>query len=69
MHTPEFAFEKDTANVRQAVRSLDVIYPVVLDNDYAIWRAFNNRVWPAFYFIDANGRTRHQVFGEGSYDQ
>jgi len=69
VHTPEFAFEKDLGNVRQAVRSLGVTYPVALDNDYAIWRAFNNRVWPAFYFIDAHGRTRHQVFGEGGYDE
>jgi thiol-disulfide isomerase/thioredoxin len=67
VHTPEFAFEKDTNNVRKAVAALGVTYPVVIDNDYAVWRAFNNRAWPARYFIDAQGRTRHHEFGEGDY--
>lgn len=69
VHTPEFAFEKDEANVRDAVRRFDLTYPVVMDNDFAIWRAYSNRYWPAHYFIDAEGRVRHLHFGEGDYDQ
>ncbi|KRG42879.1 cytochrome C biogenesis protein [Stenotrophomonas pictorum JCM 9942] len=67
VHAPEFAFEKDPGNVRRAVRELGIGYPVALDNDYAIWRAFNNQYWPAHYFIDANGRVRYRHFGEGNY--
>jgi cytochrome c biogenesis protein CcdA/thiol-disulfide isomerase/thioredoxin len=67
VHTPEFAFEKRSANVRRAVKDLDIGFPVALDNDYAVWRAFGNRAWPAFYFVDAQGRVRHQHFGEGEY--
>ncbi len=69
VHTPEFAFEKDAANVRKAAASLGVHYPVVADNDFAIWRAFGNEAWPALYFIGADGRIRHQALGEGDYDQ
>ncbi len=69
VHTPEFAFEKDQANVAAAVRRLGVAYPVALDSDYAIWRAFNNQYWPADYFIDAQGRIRHHYFGEGGYGE
>lgn len=69
VHTPEFAFEKDAANVRKAAASLGVRYPVVADNDFAIWRAFGNQAWPALYFIGADGRIRHQALGEGDYDQ
>lgn len=69
VHTPEFAFEKDSANVRRATVSLGVGYPVVLDSDYAIWQAFDNQAWPAFYFIGADGRVRHRVLGEGGYDR
>jgi thiol-disulfide isomerase/thioredoxin len=69
VHTPEFAFEKDVANVRQASASLGVFYPVAIDSDYGIWRAFNNQAWPAFYFIGADGLVRHHVLGEGDYDQ
>jgi cytochrome c biogenesis protein CcdA/thiol-disulfide isomerase/thioredoxin len=69
VHTPEFAFEKDVANVRRASLSLDVRYPVIVDNDFRIWRAFSNRAWPALYFIGADGRIRHHVLGEGRYDQ
>jgi cytochrome c biogenesis protein CcdA/thiol-disulfide isomerase/thioredoxin len=69
VHAPEFAFEKDEGNVRRAVADLRVDYPVALDNDYAIWRAFNNEYWPAHYFIDAQGRIRHHHFGEGAYEQ
>jgi cytochrome c biogenesis protein CcdA/thiol-disulfide isomerase/thioredoxin len=67
VHTPEFAFEKDPNNVRKAVAALSVTYPVAIDNDYAVWRAFGNQAWPARYFIDAQGRTRHHEFGEGNY--
>ncbi len=67
VHTPEFAFEKDIANVRKALADLGITYPVAIDNDYAVWRAFGNRYWPAHYFIDANGRLRYQHFGEGDY--
>ncbi|HEX4179498.1 MAG TPA: cytochrome c biogenesis protein DipZ [Caulobacteraceae bacterium] len=69
VHTPEFAFEKDEANVRRAVHDLGVTYPVAIDNDHAIWRAFNNEYWPAHYFIDGQGRIRAHHFGEGDYDQ
>ena len=68
VHTPEFAFEKLIGNVKGAVADLKIGYPVAVDNNYAIWRAFNNRYWPAHYFIDAQGRIRHHHFGEGSYD-
>ena len=67
VHTPEFAFEKDVANVRKAMADLGISYPVAIDNDYAVWRAFQNRYWPAHYFIDAKGRIRHHHFGEGGY--
>jgi cytochrome c biogenesis protein CcdA/thiol-disulfide isomerase/thioredoxin len=69
VHAPEFAFEKDPANVRRAVADLKITYPVALDNDYAIWQAFNNQYWPAHYFIDATGRIRGHHFGEGNYDE
>jgi hypothetical protein len=69
VHTPEFAFEKDVSNVRQAVKDLAVSYPLAIDNDYAIWTAFENQYWPALYFIDATGRIRHRYFGEGEYEQ
>ncbi|MGS1000044.1 cytochrome c biogenesis protein DipZ [Rhodanobacter sp. UC4451_H18] len=69
VHAPEFAFEKNPANVAKAVKDLGVDYPVALDNDYAIWRGFNNEYWPAHYFIDAQGRIRHHHFGEGEYRQ
>jgi cytochrome c biogenesis protein CcdA/thiol-disulfide isomerase/thioredoxin len=69
VHAPEFAFEKDPNNVRRAVADLKVTYPVALDNDYAIWQAFNNQYWPAHYFIDAAGRIRGHHFGEGNYDE
>jgi hypothetical protein len=69
VHTPEFAFEHDVDNVRQALQRLKVMYPVVIDNDYAIWRAFDNHYWPAQYLVDARGRIRDRQFGEGRYDQ
>ncbi|MFC7379595.1 cytochrome c biogenesis protein DipZ [Brevundimonas sp. GCM10030266] len=67
VHTPEFAFEKSEDNVRQNIERLGVTYPVAMDNDFAIWRAFRNNYWPAHYFIDAQGRIRHHHFGEGDY--
>ncbi|MCX8996237.1 cytochrome c biogenesis protein DipZ [Rhizobiaceae bacterium BDR2-2] len=69
VHSPEFAFEKRIDNVRRATQTLAIDYPVAVDNDYAIWRTFNNQYWPAHYFIDAEGRVRHHHFGEGEYEQ
>jgi thiol-disulfide isomerase/thioredoxin len=68
VHAPEFAFEKDAGNVRRAVADLHIAYPVALDNNFAIWQAFNNQYWPAHYFIDSQGHIRAHHFGEGSYD-
>ena len=67
VHTPEFAFEKDVSNVEGAVKNIGLLYPVALDNDYAIWNAFNNQAWPAHYLIDAKGDIREHHFGEGRY--
>jgi thiol-disulfide isomerase/thioredoxin len=69
VHTPEFSFEHDAGNVRQAVQELKVDYPVATDNTYAVWRAFDNHYWPALYFADAQGRIRHHHYGEGEYSQ
>jgi thiol-disulfide isomerase/thioredoxin len=69
VHTPEFPFERSLANVRRAVQQMKVEYPVVIDNDHAIWRAFKNQYWPALYFVDARGRIRDRHFGEGEYDR
>ena len=68
VHSPEFAFEKDPDNVRKAVASLGVSYPVALDSNLSIWQAFHNEYWPAHYFVDAEGRIRAHHFGEGDYD-
>ncbi len=68
VHTPEFAFERGSDNVRRAIEELGVNWPVVLDNDYVQWRAYDNRYWPAHYFIDAVGQVRYFHFGEGEYD-
>jgi cytochrome c biogenesis protein CcdA/thiol-disulfide isomerase/thioredoxin len=68
VHTPEFGFEKNAENVRRAVLDLGISYPVALDNNYSLWRAFNNQYWPAHYFVDATGRIRGHHFGEGDYD-
>jgi thiol-disulfide isomerase/thioredoxin len=67
VHTPEFAFERNVDNVRRAVEKLRIEYPIVIDSDYAIWRAFANQYWPALYFVDARGRVRQHHFGEGEY--
>ncbi len=69
VHTPEFAFERNVGNVRAAVSALKIGYPVAIDNDYKIWRAFDNEYWPAHYFIDAQGHRRYSHFGEGKYDE
>jgi thiol-disulfide isomerase/thioredoxin len=69
VHTPEFPFEHNVDNVRQAVRQMKIDYPVAIDNDYAVWVAFGNHYWPALYFADAQGQIRHHHFGEGEYQQ
>jgi thiol-disulfide isomerase/thioredoxin len=69
VHTPEFPFEQDIENVRRAAKDVRVGYPIALDSDYAIWRAFSNQYWPAVYLADADGRIRHHQFGEGGYDE
>src|SRR6202044_3921234 len=68
-HTPEFPFEGEVENVRRAVQHMKIHYPIAVDSDYAIWHAFQNNYWPAFYFVDAQGRIRHHQFGEGDYAQ
>ena len=69
VHTPEFSFEHQIELVDQAVRAREIDYPVALDNDYAIWNAFDNHYWPAVYLLDEEGTRRGQHFGEGSYEQ
>jgi thiol-disulfide isomerase/thioredoxin len=69
VHSPEFAFEKNLDNVRRAAKDMKVNFPIAIDNDHAIWRAFKNEYWPALYFVDAQGRIRHHHFGEGEYEQ
>ena len=69
VHTPEFRFEQNVDNVRQAANDMNVRYPIALDSDYAVWRAFSNRYWPAIYIADTQGRIRHHQFGEGGYEE
>jgi thiol-disulfide isomerase/thioredoxin len=69
VHTPEFPFEQDVENVREAAKDMRVEYPIALDSDYAVWRAFDNAYWPAVYIADAQGRIRHHQFGEGQYEE
>jgi thiol-disulfide isomerase/thioredoxin len=69
IHTPEFPFEEDVENVREAAKEMKVEYPIALDSDYAVWRAFNNRYWPAVYIADPQGRIRYHHFGEGAYEE
>jgi thiol-disulfide isomerase/thioredoxin len=69
VHTPEFSFEHDLQNVRRAAKDMKVSYPIAIDNDYAIWDAFDNHYWPALYLVDAQGRIRYHHFGEGAYEQ
>ena len=68
VHTPEFDVEHDLDNLRRAAKDLRVDHPIAVDNDYAIWDAFNNHYWPALYFVDAQGQIRHHRFGEGDYE-
>jgi len=67
IHAPEFEFEKDPANVKNAVSALKLAYPIPIDSNHSIWRAFRNEYWPADYFVDARGRIRYHHFGEGEY--
>jgi thiol-disulfide isomerase/thioredoxin len=69
VHTPEFSFEHELDLVRQATRARGIDYPVAVDNDYAIWSAFDNHYWPALYFVDSDGIIGDQHFGEGRYEQ
>src|SRR5438105_2194876 len=69
VHAPEFPFERDVDNIRRAAKDTNVDYPIAIDNDYAIWRAFENSYWPALYVIDGQGRIRHHQFGEGGYER
>jgi thiol-disulfide isomerase/thioredoxin len=69
VHAPEFEFEKNVDNVRRAAKNMRVDYPIAIDSDHAIWRAFKNDYWPALYFVDAQGHIRHHQFGEGDYEQ
>jgi thiol-disulfide isomerase/thioredoxin len=69
VHTPEFAFERNVDNVTWAAKDMDVEYPIAIDSDYRVWRAFDNRYWPAVYIADAGGKIRHHQFGEGGYDE
>jgi thiol-disulfide isomerase/thioredoxin len=69
VHAPEFEFEKNVDNVRRAAKDMRVDYPIAIDSEHAIWRAFKNDYWPALYFVDAQGHIRHHQFGEGEYEQ
>jgi thiol-disulfide isomerase/thioredoxin len=69
VHAPEFPFERNIDNVRRSVKDMGLTYPIAIDNDFAIWRAFRNQAWPALFFVDAQGRTRHHHFGEGDYER
>jgi thiol-disulfide isomerase/thioredoxin len=68
-HTPEFSFEHEPMNVENAVRTLNVTFPVAMDSNYRIWQSFNNQAWPAQYLVDAKGRIRYHHFGEGNYGE
>jgi thiol-disulfide isomerase/thioredoxin len=69
VHTPEFGYEKSSANVDAAIARLKIRHAVALDNDYATWKAFDNQYWPAIYLIDRQGRIVHSHVGEGDYDE
>jgi hypothetical protein len=68
VQTPEFEFEEDLDKVDRAIKEMEVRYPVAVDNEYAVWQAFDNHYWPALYFVDAEGRIRHHHYGEGEYE-
>ncbi len=69
IHAPEFAFERDSNNVQNAVKKYGLTYPIALDNGFKLWRAYRNRYWPAFYLIDKKGMVRYTHFGEGRYKE
>lgn len=69
VHSPEFDYEKDLANVERAVRDLGIAYPVAIDNDFANWRRYRNRYWPSRYLVDRHGALRYTHIGEGAYDE
>lgn len=69
VHSPEFDYERKVENVKDAIKRLDVPYPVTLDNDFTTWRAYSNRYWPTFYLVDKQGRIRYIHIGEGEYDK
>ncbi|MFN8467133.1 MAG: redoxin domain-containing protein [Caldilineaceae bacterium] len=69
VHTPEFAYEKDAANVAAAVQHMEITWPVAIDNDWQTWRAYNNRFWPAMYLVDKEGNIRYLAIGEGNYER
>jgi thiol-disulfide isomerase/thioredoxin len=69
VHAPEFDHERDPANVRKAVQTHGIVYPVVIDNDFANWKRYRNRYWPAWYLVDKRGALRWQHIGEGAYDE
>src|SRR5436305_14689333 len=69
VHTPEFSFEQEIDRIRKAIQVREIDYPVAVDNEYAIWTAFDNHYWPALYFVDANGIIHDQHFGEGRYEE
>lgn len=69
VHTPEFPFERDVDNIGRAVEVMRIGYPVAIDSDYGVWRAFDNHYWPALYLADAEGRIRYHHFGEGAYEE
>ena len=69
VHTPEFPFEQDVHNIGRAVKDMGIEYPVAIDSDYRVWRAFSNHYWPAVYLADAQGTIRHHQFGEGRYEE
>lgn len=69
VHTPEYAFERDTGNVRDAIRRFGLTYPIAQDNRYATWKAYGNLYWPAFYLVDRSGKIVYTHFGEGDYEK
>jgi thiol-disulfide isomerase/thioredoxin len=69
VHTPEYAFERKTENVRAALKRFDIRYPVAQDNRYETWNAYSNRYWPAFYLVNKKGQVVYTHFGEGQYEQ
>jgi hypothetical protein len=68
-HYPEFSYEADLDNLKDAIQRLEIPYPVAVDNDGATWRAYNNRYWPTLYLIDKRGHLRYQHIGEGRYEE